>query len=85
LAENIATGVSGRTASADDLDLLGWVGLSKRTISATTGGDNAPLARAVIMSPEVILADEPTGNVDGRCRSGCCRWVNMGKIILIAT
>jgi cell division transport system ATP-binding protein len=97
LAENIALPltVSGRTASADDLsDLLGWVGLSKQTEQfppQLSGGERqrAALARAVIMSPEVILADEPTGNVDWemsqRLLSLLVELNKMGKTILIAT
>ncbi|MFB1024324.1 MAG: ATP-binding cassette domain-containing protein [Octadecabacter sp.] len=97
LAENIALPltVSGRTASADDLsDLFGWVGLSKQTEQfppQLSGGERqrAALARAVIMSPEVILADEPTGNVDWemsqRLLSLLVELNKMGKTVLIAT
>jgi cell division transport system ATP-binding protein len=97
LAENIALPltVSGRTASAGDLsDLLGWVGLSKQTEQfppQLSGGERqrAALARAVIMSPEVILADEPTGNVDWemsqRLLSLLVELNKMGKTVLIAT
>ena len=97
LAENIALPltVSGRTASAGDLsDLLGWVGLSKQMEQfppQLSGGERqrAALARAVIMSPEVILADEPTGNVDWemsqRLLSLLVELNKMGKTVLIAT
>jgi cell division transport system ATP-binding protein len=97
LAENIALPltVSGRTASPADLsDLLGWVGLSKQTEQfppQLSGGERqrAALARAVIMSPEVILADEPTGNVDWemsqRLLSLLVELNKMGKTVLIAT
>ncbi|MCL4133558.1 UNVERIFIED_CONTAM: hypothetical protein GTU68_033268, partial [Idotea baltica] len=97
VADNITLplSVSGRTTTADDLrDLLGWVGLSKQAAQRPpqlSGGERqrAALARAVIMSPDVILADEPTGNVDWemsqRLLSLLIELNKMGKTVLIAT
>jgi len=99
VAENVALPVvvSGRSTQqveGDLNDLLGWVGLATHKDALPpelSGGERqrAALARAVIMSPEVILADEPTGNVDWemslRLLTLLVELNRMGKTVLIAT
>ncbi len=99
VAENVAlpvmvTGQSMQSVAQDLEDLLAWVGLRDRRDARPpqlSGGERqrAALARAVIMSPDVILADEPTGNIDWemslRLLSLLVELNRMGKTILIAT
>ena len=87
--------VSGRAGDPRDLtDLLAWVGLAELSDALPpqlSGGERqrAALARAVIMGPDVILADEPTGNLDWemslRLLTLLVELNKMGKTILVAT
>ncbi|WP_299610028.1 cell division ATP-binding protein FtsE [uncultured Tateyamaria sp.] len=89
--------VSGRQAEAangDLTELMAWVGLTERADAMPpelSGGERqrAALARAVIMSPDVVLADEPTGNVDWEMSQRLLTLLvelnKMGKTVLIAT
>lgn len=99
VAENIALPltVSGQdsVAQLSNLkELMTWVGLNDRANALPpelSGGERqrAALARALIMSPDVILADEPTGNVDWEMSQRLMRLLielnKMGKTIMIAT
>lgn len=97
LAANIALPlrVAGQEGGAAEVaELLAWVGLEARAGArppALSGGERqrAALARALITSPDVILADEPTGNLDWdmslRLLQLLLELNRMGKTVLIAT
>jgi len=76
------------------VDLLDWVGLGDRIDAyppILSGGEKqrAAIARAVIVRPEMLLADEPTGNVDPPLAKRLLRlFVELnrtGTAVLIAT
>ncbi len=89
--------VSGRLNELDDTgfrDLVGWVGLSAHMDALPpelSSGERqrAALARAVVMSPDLILADEPTGNLDWKMAQKIIKLLielnKMGKTVIIAT
>lgn len=97
LLENVALplSVAGRAVDPQELkDLLGWVGLAGQARALPpqlSGGERqrAALARAVILSPDILLADEPTGNLDWemslRLLTLLVELNRMGKTVVIAT
>jgi cell division transport system ATP-binding protein len=75
-------------------ELLEWVGLGDRMNVAPallSGGEKqrAAIARAVIAKPDLLLADEPTGNVDPDLSERLLRLFvelnRMGTTIIVAT
>ncbi|MBC8013430.1 MAG: cell division ATP-binding protein FtsE [Methyloceanibacter sp.] len=78
----------------DVTDLLRWVGLGNRIDAypeILSGGEKqrAAIARAVIARPELLLADEPTGNVDPAIGNRLLRLFvelnRLGTSVIIAT
>ncbi len=98
LAENVLLPltVAGRQAEGARhlADLLAWVGLARvagQRPPELSGGERqrAALARAVITSPEVLIADEPTGNLDWEMSQRLLALLvelnRMGTAVLVAT
>jgi len=97
--ENVALplkvrGQSEENYRADVVELLRWVGLGDRIHvrpQVLSGGEKqrAAIARAVIGAPEILLADEPTGNVDPQLARRLLRLFvelhKLGTSVLLAT
>lgn len=99
LRDNVALPlrVAGKAVAdhAQDIDeLIRWAGLASRAEALPpqlSAGEKqrAAIARAVISSPDILLADEPTGNVDPEMGARILRLLvelnQAGKTIVVAT
>lgn len=99
VAQNIAlplrvAGLRVDAHQSDVTDLIKWVGLTERQGAhppELSAGEKqrAAIARAVINSPDLILADEPTGNVDPDMGARILRLLielnALGKTVVLAT
>jgi len=89
-----AMGKAEASYRAEVIELLKWVGLGDRMAASPTilsGGEKqrAAIARALIVRPELLLADEPTGNVDPSLARRLLRLFvelhRLGTAVVIAT
>lgn len=87
-------GRRGSDYSRDVEELLTWVGLGDRMRSpppTLSGGEQqrVAIARAVVARPDLLIADEPTGNVDAEIGDRLIRLFaelnRLGTTVLIAT
>jgi cell division transport system ATP-binding protein len=87
-------GRKGEDYSHDVKELLSWVGLGDRMEArppTLSGGEQqrVAIARAVVARPDLLIADEPTGNVDPEMGARLIRLFaelnRLGTTVLIAT
>ncbi len=96
--ENIALSLELQQISVKEnhqkiLDIIKTVGLTgkeKRRINELSGGERqrVAIARALIKDPKVIIADEPTGNLDSKNRDivmNILKELSKEKLIIIVT
>ncbi len=83
-----------RQLRADVAEMLRWVGLEQHAAArpgALSGGEQqrVAIARAVIARPALLLADEPTGNLDdvqaGRLMQLLAELNRLGTTVVVAT
>lgn len=87
-------GFSAKDYSRDVQELLTWVGLGSRLDArppTLSGGEQqrVAIARAVVARPDLLIADEPSGNVDPEMGARLIRLFyelnRLGTTVLIAT
>ena len=99
VSENVEVALAVSDVSQDEWKkrvdhVLKLVGLNKRSHlfpSQLSGGElqRASLARALVVNPKLVLADEPTGNLDWQTAEGIMELLEKinkeGKTIIMAT
>ena len=84
-------GAGKRRVIADALEQVGLAGYEKRKIFTLSGGEQqrVALAKIIAKSPKIILADEPTGSLDGKNRDYVLEILNrfkkQGKTVILVT
>jgi putative ABC transport system ATP-binding protein len=95
MLENSKTATNGKSSSTKVAEILASLGLSARAghrPDAMSGGEQQRVAigRALVTNPAVILADEPTGNLDSANSKAVCELLRdlstrQGKTIVMVT
>jgi len=81
-----------RRRAAEALEGVGLEGRARHVPSELSGGEQqrVAIARALVREPKVILADEPTGNLDERTRDDIIGlleelWRERGQTLIVVT
>lgn len=91
LAPSFPLGGGYRQRARELLRLVGLADKEGRRPGALSGGEQqrVAIARALLLDPELILADEPTGNLDSASGAGVVELLQglkrQGKTVLLAT